>query len=465
MSRQVWERDFRLLWSGSAVSQFGAVAATTATPLLALSLSRSPATAGLATAAGTLPVLMFQLPAGWLADRADRRRIMLVAQLVRVLAAGLLVVVLGLLNGPLWLLFIAVVVIGTCTVFYSIAESAAVRDILYGSGDRPGALDAQSAGRRKKAMASHEARNYIALVGGRPFGGFAFGYWQFLPYAIDAVMAVCSLGLLKRMAAPRGRVAARRNGPERGSAPGRFMPPAEAGPAMDRSGRSLLAKDRFLWTLLSVCAVANFFFQAIVLLLIVSAERRGISASMTGIFLSVSGVAGLAGAIVAPLMIRDRKPQRIVLWWIWGWPFLVLVVALADNPLWGLVAWGSCSFVGVHVNIALELYKAERVPGRLQGKVTSVSRFLTSGAVPLGALGGGYLITVLGPSGTAGLAALVMAMLAVLMTAVILLDGRAAAGRAATSGDLFDPPPAGPHVPALRAARNDRPFATTATPR
>jgi MFS family permease len=420
MSPYLWEREFKLLWTGSAVSQFGAVGATMATPLLALALTGSPVSAGLATAAGALPGLMFQLPAGWLADRADRRGIMMASQTARLLAALVLVFALGLLGGPFWLLIVVVVVVGICTVFHDIAENAAVRDILYGVDDAPRPCDAMEAAKRKSAMAGHEARVHIAQVAGRPFGGFLFGSWHLLPYVIEALTVVFSLHMMRklRMGRPGPRW------PRRRRRTGMRRPYFRRTLNEVAGSRRLLAKDRFLLTVLIVCTVANFLFQAVVLLLIVSADRRGISTSLTGLFLSASGIGGMAGAFAAPRLLRKRKPQTIVMWCVWSWLILVLLVAVVNHPLVGLLAWGSCSYMGAHVNIALEVHKGDRIPRAHQGKITSLGRFLTNGAVPLGALAGGYLIAALEPAGTAILVALVMAILAILVTAGVLLDAR-----------------------------------------
>ncbi|GAA3954058.1 MFS transporter [Actinomadura viridis] len=457
MSNLIWERDFKLLWAGSAASQLGAVGAGTATPLLALALDGSSVSAGWATAAGALPGLFFHLPAGWLADRADRRLIMHVSQVVRVLSAALLVLGLWLLDGPSWLLIAAVVMTGTSTVFYGIAEIAAVRDIVYGVERRNAAgNEVERGGRRESAMARHEARIHMAQVAGRPLGGFLFGLWQLLPYVVDALTSLFSLYLMSRMSAAgegRGgaftaiRHAGRRitGGVEKRKVTGQASSGGrssgwkafrqkksgrrkEAGrkPAGAprpgggiKASRVLLANDSFLCTVLVVCAIANFFFQAIVLLLIVSAQERGISSSLIGLFLSATGIGGLAGALAAPRALRRRTPRRIVVRCVWIWLALVSVVAVAGHPIVGLIAWGSCSYMGAHVNVALEVHKAATVPRELQGKITGITRFVTGGAVPLGALSGGYLVAELTPETTAYLVTGVMAVMAVAVTALV----------------------------------------------
>ena len=72
-------RDFLLVWSGQVVSAVGSAVSSVAFPLLVLTLTDSPAKASLVGFAGTLPFLLFRLPAGGLVDRWDRKRTMIVS--------------------------------------------------------------------------------------------------------------------------------------------------------------------------------------------------------------------------------------------------------------------------------------------------------------------------------------------------------------------------------------------------
>src|SRR3954454_1349 len=69
--------DFRRYWTGEALSNLGTRTSTIAYPLLALSLTGSPALAGFVGSARLLPYFLFSLPVGALVDRLDRRRLMI----------------------------------------------------------------------------------------------------------------------------------------------------------------------------------------------------------------------------------------------------------------------------------------------------------------------------------------------------------------------------------------------------
>ena len=82
-------RDFRLLWGGETVSELGSQVSLLAIPLLAVrTLHATTFQMGLLTAASTAAFLIVGLPAGVWVDRMRRRRVMIGADLGRMLALG-----------------------------------------------------------------------------------------------------------------------------------------------------------------------------------------------------------------------------------------------------------------------------------------------------------------------------------------------------------------------------------------
>ena len=88
MLRPLRHRDFRLLWTGQAVSLIGDGIYLVAIAWLVYDISNSPGALGLVGVAWTLPMVLTLLGAGVLSDRYDRRLLMIVADLLRVVAVG-----------------------------------------------------------------------------------------------------------------------------------------------------------------------------------------------------------------------------------------------------------------------------------------------------------------------------------------------------------------------------------------
>ena len=130
-SRPLWRnRDFLLLWSGQTVSTLGTNVSTLALPLLVLALTHSPAQAGLLTATRLLPYLLFSLPAGALIDRWNRKAVMIRYDLIRWLALGSVPLAFSIGHLTLIHLYIVAFLEGTAYVFFSIAQIAALPQVV-----------------------------------------------------------------------------------------------------------------------------------------------------------------------------------------------------------------------------------------------------------------------------------------------------------------------------------------------
>ena len=75
-----------LLWSGDALSSLGSQISEVAYPLLVLALSHSAAKAGIVGFARTLPVALLAMPAGVLADRVNRKHLLVACDAIRAIA-------------------------------------------------------------------------------------------------------------------------------------------------------------------------------------------------------------------------------------------------------------------------------------------------------------------------------------------------------------------------------------------
>jgi MFS family permease len=389
---RVKSRDFTLLWSASAASQLGGMCAAAANPLLALVLTHSPVFAGYVTAASAIPGLLMTLPAGWLVDHVNRRLLMFAGQVGRLFGCTMVVYALGFGGHPKPLLLISALCEGTFLTIYNAAETAVVQRV----------VDSRELA---SALAANEARSHLALMAGKPLGGFLFGLREFYPYYLNLVVSLWS-------------VVAVFNVDTKDEA--RTEKAGE--PADDRQrfsffdGVKAVAGSSFLRTVVVVCVVGNFFFQTVLLMLVWLAQQQGLSSARIGLLLATSGVGGLVGSIVAPGLIARVRDEWIVISCAVTWALLTLVVALTADPVTGLIAWGGLSVAGGFLNVAMNNHQATWVPDRLLGRVIGINRFLTSGATPLGALSAGYIVAELSPPAAAWLVFIVIAS----MTAAVV---------------------------------------------
>jgi predicted MFS family arabinose efflux permease len=365
-------RDFQLLWIGSVVSAVGSRVSSIAYPLLVLALTGSAADAGLVGFTATLPYLLFQLPAGALVDRWNRRRVMIACDVGRGLALASIVVAFYLDALSLWQIMIVSFAEGTLYVFYSLAEPAAVRNIVHPS-------------QFPTALSQIEGRERGSQLLGQPLGGLLFDLGRAVPFLVDALTYVASLVAL-------------------------LLIKKEFQVERSDTRAALLAEIvtalRWVWhepvirATAVIVAGSNFLFQPFYLLLIVIAKAQGASGTDIGIMLIGSGIGGVIGALLAPWFERKLSMKAVVIGANWVWALLMPCVLVFDNLYVLGAIYGAMVFVGPVWNVATEVYRLRITPDNMLGRVASAMSLLAYGAIPLGSLIGGYLLETTGPAMT-----------------------------------------------------------------
>lgn len=368
-------RDYMLLWSGETVSELGSQMSAVAFPLLVLALTGSAERAGIVGLARWLPLAVCALPAGMLADRVDRRRAMIAADVIRLLGAASIAVALLTARPPFGQIVVVAFLDGILlTVSYTCERSALPQVV--------------SPAHVQDAVAQNEARSFGAAIVGPPLGGVLFGVARALPFLADAVSFLCSTAALVLTRAP-------------------FQPPraAPGGPAeslRERVGGGLawVWSHRFFRTMMLLFAAGNPLFTGLELLAILLARRGGASSAAIGVMLAIIGIGGILGAVVAA-PLRRRLPSRLVLV---GEQWVLVAVALALLPLRDPVVIGlligAAEFATPLTNSIVAGSRAVAAPGHLQGRIQAASTQLSMSLGWLGPLAVGFLFARTGAATT-----------------------------------------------------------------
>ncbi|MFF9352048.1 MFS transporter [Streptomyces sp. NPDC014734] len=448
-------RDFLLLWSGSAVATIGSTASTVAYPLLILAVTGSPSAAGLVGFVVLLPALLFQLPAGVLVDSWNRKRVMMWCDGLR--AAGAASVVLALLAGELRLAHVMVVgfVEGTLTVLNGLASTASVPNVVHRS-------------QLSAALAGNEARGRAATMIGTPLGGVLFGLGRAVPFVLETVAYLVSLvtllGIRKDFQAGRsGEPARAEAGTDGGAAADsrRTRMLRQAG----RMGEGLtwLWRRPLLRTMALLVAGSNLLFRALFLVMIVLLAEEGARPATIGLLIGVAGGCGMLGSLVAGWFGRALRMNALVIGANWVWALLMCVLAFGGGLWPAAIAYTTMWFVGPIWNVAVGSYQLAVTPDELRGRVLSASSLLANGALPLGALAGGLLLDNFGVRAAAAVLAGWMVLMA--LAATLARPVRRATMTVITDSSSPVPAetPAAPKAPAPSGALT--PSATAADPR
>ncbi|MBU2668512.1 MFS transporter [Actinoplanes bogorensis] len=383
-------RRFLALWSGNALSLVGTAGIRIAYPLLALALSDSPALAGWIAFAATVPTLILQVPAGLIADTVNRRLLMLAAQAVG-LAATVSVLLASALDlaGLTVILIVAAVLEGSAFVVFGIAEVGAVRDV----------VDEKH---RTVAFSFLEAEQPIANLAGRAVGGALFDVSRWAPFLFNAFSYVFCLWTLAAM-------------PKRLFDP-RPVPTADpVARFWHRMGQGLvwLWRIPFLRMTTIVTGFTNILFQCVILMVLVVGTRDGRPVWTVGAILAAAGVGGILGSFAAPRLEREFSPRALFLSCMWAWTVMLALIAVSTRTVVLVIAWGGVGAIGTVVAVTLTVARARAVPDSALGRIVSAASVITDGAVPIGAVLGGYLLAVAGPRATAFI------LLAAMLTAAV----------------------------------------------
>ncbi len=388
MSAEGLGRPYWTLWSSAAFSNLADGVMKVALPLVAVRYTDSPLLiAGLGFAL-SLPWLLFALTAGALADRYDRRRLMIGANIARaaLLAALTLAVVLG--AGSIVLLYLAALLVGTAETVYDTSSQSILPQLV----DR-------------SALSRANGRLYAAeLTGnhfiGPPLGGFLVAAGVGLAFATPVALWVAAVGLLLLVR-------------------GTFR--------VDHPGTTTIRADiaeglRALWssTLLRVLAIMvggfNFassaMFAVFVLYAVGPDSAMGLDDPAYGALLTASALGSVLGTFLAEGAERIFGRARALLLTIAGSVLTVATPAFTTNP-WII---GAALFVGgmtVSIWNVITVSLRQRVtPHRLLGRLNSAYRLLAWGTMPLGAAVGGIVGEVFGlPAVFLGAGAVVLSLL------------------------------------------------------
>ncbi len=161
-----------------------------------------------------------------------------------------------------------------------------------------------------------------------------------------------------------------------------------------------MARDPYLRFFTIYAAVSNLAYAGNLALVVVFLVRVvGLSSAAVGVLTATSGLGGLLGALVARRLARGLGTARALLFTTLGSGLSALLIPLtAKGPRIAYYVAGSALVAGGIVvgNVILGSFRQAYCPPAMLGRVTASMRFLTFGAIPLGALLAGALGTALG---------------------------------------------------------------------
>jgi MFS family permease len=347
-------RNFRLFFGGQLISQVGNWMTLLAQTLLVLQLTGSGIALGLLAAVQFGPVLLIGPWAGLIADRSDKRKLLLVVQSVAMVQSALLAVV-AFTGAPVWTIYAVALVGGITVAFDNPARRAFVVEMV---PER----DVQNAVSLNSALMT-SSRVVGPALAGLLISTVGFG-WAFLADSLSYTAVLTSLWLMRPGELRRGPVTERAKGQVR------------AGLRYVRSQPALFVP----LVMMAVVGTLAFNFST-VLPLYVTWDLGG-SAGMFTILFSVLSVGSLVGALAVAR--RQNVSVRSVGITALAFGVAMLLLALAPGiglalPAGLLVGLTSIGFLTSSTAI-VQL----RAAPEMRGRVLALQAMLFLGSTPIG---------------------------------------------------------------------------------
>jgi MFS family permease len=351
---------FRYLWATFVVASLGDGFGYGAVPLLAFFVDPRPLAVSGAAAADTFPWLVLALPAGAIADRYERGRVMAVTNMGRALVLVILAGLIASKHLDYVLLVLLVFVNGGARAIYYSASQATVPEL----------VAPQVFPHANGVLSGTEAAT--EHLGGPIFGTLAFAAAKALPFFADA--AAVGLSGLSLLGFRTERL-------QRGPAHHSIL-----------DGARQLLKDRSLRLLVSLlAALAGLQGLVMGVLVIIATVDWGVSKSLYGVFLAAGAAGNVPGALLADRVANriGNVPTLVASALVSGLAYLVM--ASAKGWLVAGVAFCVVSFAVYAGSVMANSLRQRLSPRDLMGRVGSAWRGIVWGAFPIGALIGGAL--------------------------------------------------------------------------
>jgi MFS family permease len=358
-------RDYKLLTAGSALSSFGLQMLWVAVSWDLYQATRSPVVLGNVGLVQVTPFLFFALFAGHIADRYNRRNIMLATQVVFLLVS----ILLAAATRSVALVYACLFLTATARAFQGPARSAML----------PLVVPVEHLG---NAIAWSSSSQEIASVSGPAIAGVllaARGSW--LVYAVQSGCAVLTLVCYLSL---------------------RFRPAMTDVPAAAPARRSIVEGVQFVWkdklilSAISLDMFAVLFGGAAALLPIYSVEILHAGVHGLGLLRAAPSVGAVAMALVLAHSPRIRQAGKVLLWAVAGYGAATIVFGVSRS-LW--LSFGTLVVTGALDNISVVLRHSlvqTETPDRVRGRVLAVNNIFISCSNQLGAVESGLAAAWLG---------------------------------------------------------------------
>ncbi len=380
-------RDFRRLWISQLVSLTGSQMQVVAINWHIYLLTGSPLALGFVGLTRVVPIILFSLWGGVVADRHDRRRLLFLTQ------SGLALVAPPLPGPPfsrretVWLIYLLNALSAAAVAFDNPARQSLLPRLVPPE-DLPGALSLNLTVFHAAMIVGPALAGLLIAGTGAVFGPGPGGAatvtgvgasviglaWV---YAINAVSFLAVLVTLLTMRASGSPAAGNR--------------PEEHPLAALRAGlRFVFTTPLMVWTMV-LDFFATFFSGAMSLLPIFADRILKTGPAGYGLLVSAPGLGALAGSLYLSIAPLPRRQGRVFLWAVAAYGLATIVFGLSRSYLLTFLALAATGLADLVSTVIRQTLRQLITPDELRGRMTSVNMIFFMGGPQLGELEAGLV--------------------------------------------------------------------------
>ena len=365
-------KAFNRLWSASLVSNLSDGVLLAAAPLLAITLTDNTVLISLLGAMIMLPWLLFAIPIGTLVDRLDRRYILAGTNLLRSVVVGVLAFTIAADLVNIYLLILAAFIIGSCEVASDTTAQSLIPQIL----EEKHFEKANS----RLQISETVVQGFI----GAPLSGFLYALAIYIPFFFNSVGYIVSAILAFSM--PIHFLQDVRNR-KKEIEQKHFV-------ADMKFGITYLYNHKLLRRLvLTTSSIGVCYAMGTATIVLFMVRELDLPEPLFGLVLTIQGIGGLVGAVVAPHASKRFGRARVMTFGIFSSSLLLLIQGFSPNIYLfvGFAAFGA--FTISQWNILLMSTYQSVIPNEIYGRIHGTRRTLVWGMMPIGSVLGGLLAT------------------------------------------------------------------------
>ena len=363
---------FNRLWSASIASNYADGILGIAAPLVAVSLTTAPVTISMMSALGMLPWLLFAIPIGGLADRVNRKKFLATAHIVRALTASAVSFLIASHHLTIALLFLAVLIFGTCEVIADTTAQTLIPQMLE--------KEELERGNSRLYLAETVIQNFI----GNPSGGFFYGIALGLPMLVSGTGYLIAAALI--MAIPLHAIHAHKTDEEK-AAREPFIEEVKFGI------KWLFAHKQIRHLVLMTTSIGFWFNFGNATIILFMLKTLHLKEQYFGLAWSITGIGSVLASLTAA-KVSQRIGRGTVMWISMFVQCGIWIVQGTLHSFIPFIALGIFNaLLGTYWNILIMSTYQELIPNHLYGRIHGTRRTLVWGMMPFGSLLGGYVST------------------------------------------------------------------------